>query len=82
MNRLIGDLHYWSKRNSKFYDNHTSKALKRQNHSCEICGLTFTGEERIHLHHVDGNHNNWKQENLVAIHESCHNYTHMSKSES
>jgi 5-methylcytosine-specific restriction endonuclease McrA len=74
-----GDIVYWSQRNSKLYDNHTSKALKRQNHSCNSCRLKFVGEERIHLHHLDGNHDNWKQENLVAIHNSCHDYLHMSK---
>ena len=75
-----GDIAYWSKRNSKLYDGKTSLALKRQNHSCAACGLRFTSEERIHLHHQDGNHENWKRENLVAIHESCHNYLHMGKS--
>lgn len=74
-----GDLVYWSERNSKLYDNHTSKALKKQSHSCQHCGLKFVGDERVHLHHVDGNHNNWKHLNLVAIHISCHDYTHMSK---
>ena len=77
-----GDLVYWSQHNSKFYDNYTSKALKRQNHSCAACRLKFTSEERVHLHHIDGNHDNWKYDNLVAIHESCHDYTHMSKSDS
>jgi RNA-directed DNA polymerase len=75
-----GDIAYWSKRNSKLYDGHTSKALKRQNHSCATCGLKFISEERTHLHHVDGNHNNWETKNLVAIHHSCHQYTHMGKS--
>ncbi len=75
-----GDLIYWSKRNSKLYNGMTSKALKRQNHSCASCKLKLTGNERIHLHHVDGNHDNWSQDNLVAIHESCHDYIHMSKS--
>ncbi len=75
-----GDIVYWSKRNSKLYDGQTSKALIRQNHSCATCGLKLTGEERIHLHHVDGNHDNWSHDNLVAIHESCHDYIHMSKS--
>jgi len=75
-----GNLPYWSERNSKLYDGHTSKALKKQNHSCDSCGLKFGGEERVHLHHVDGNHDNWKRNNLVAIHESCHDYLHMSKS--
>ena len=77
-----GDLVYWSKRNSILYDGYTSKALKRQNHSCAACGLKFTSEERIHLHHVDGNNDNWRYDNLVAIHESCHDYIHMSKSDS
>jgi RNA-directed DNA polymerase len=77
-----GDIVYWSERNSKLYDNDTSKALKRQNHSCKSCGLKFVGDEKVHLHHVDGNHKNWKQNNLVAIHESCHDYIHMSKTES
>ncbi len=75
-----GDLIYWSKRNSKLYDGETSKALKRQNHSCAACGLQLTSEERVHLHHIDGNHNNWNHDNLEAIHESCHDYIHMSKS--
>lgn len=77
-----GDIAYWSKRNSKLYDGETSFALKRQNHSCTACGLKFTSEERVHLHHFDGNHNNWQRDNLVAIHESCHDYLHMSKSQS
>ena len=77
-----GDLVYWSERNSKHYDNHTSQALKRQSHSCHACGLKLTSEERVHLHHLDDNHGNWKRDNLVAIHESCHDYLHMSKSNS
>jgi RNA-directed DNA polymerase len=74
-----GDIPYWSERNSKLYDGETSKALKRQKHTCGHCGLKFTSEERINLHHVDGNHDNWKSKNLTAIHESCHDYIHMSK---
>jgi 5-methylcytosine-specific restriction endonuclease McrA len=31
---------------------------------------------------TDGNHNNWKKNNLLAIHESCHDYIHMGKRES
>ncbi|MDB9323993.1 reverse transcriptase domain-containing protein [Nodularia spumigena CS-591/04] len=77
-----GDLTYWSERNSKLYDNETSKALKRQNHKCGYCGLKMLSQEKVHLHHVDGNHNNWKAKNLLAIHESCHDYIHMGKSSS
>jgi 5-methylcytosine-specific restriction endonuclease McrA len=74
-----GDIAYWSERNSKLYEGATSKALKRQNHKCGQCGLKTMTDERVHLHHVDGNHSNWKKENLLAIHESCHDYIHMSK---
>jgi len=74
-----GDLTYWSERNSKLYDGLTSKVLKRQNHSCARCGLKTISEERVHLHHKDGNHHNWTSSNLEALHESCHDYLHMSK---
>ena len=77
-----GDLAYWSERNSKLYNGETSKTLNRQNHTCAACGLKLLADERVHLHHVDGNHANWKKQNLMAIHESCHDYLHMSKSES
>jgi len=75
-----GDLTYWSARNSKLYDGATSQALKRQNHTCGLCGLKTLSDERIHSHHVDGNHNNWKPKNLLAVHESCHDVHHTSKS--
>ena len=77
-----GDIAYWSERNSKLYDGKTSFAIKRQSHSCGHCGLKMLSEEKVHLHHVDGNHTNWKKNNLLAIHESCHDYIHMSKCES
>ncbi len=77
-----GDTAYWSERNSKLYDGETSIALKKQNHRCASCGLKVIDEERVHLHHIDGNHANWKRNNLEAIHESCHDYEHMSKSAS
>jgi RNA-directed DNA polymerase len=74
-----GDISYWSERNSKLYDGHTSKAIKKQDRKCIACGLTFIGEEKIHLHHLDENHDNWDKKNLVAIHESCHDYIHMNR---
>ena len=72
-----GDLTYWSKRNSKLYDGKTSKLLKKQTHTCGHCGHKLTSEERIHLHHLDGNHHNWKDTNLTVVHETCHDYIHM-----
>ena len=75
-----GDIDYWSKRNSVFYDGATAKTLKKQNHSCGHCGLKFLEEEKVELHHIDGNHDNWKSKNLLTIHRSCHHYVHMGKS--
>ena len=75
-----GDINYWSKRNSKLYDGSTARTLRKQNHSCGHCGLKFLDEEKVELHHMDGNHNNWDSKNLLAIHSSCHHYIHMSKS--
>jgi 5-methylcytosine-specific restriction endonuclease McrA len=74
-----GDITYWTKRNSELYDGKTSKLLKKQNHTCGYCGLFLTYEEKVHLHHIDGNHGNWKDKNLMVVHESCHNYIHTSK---
>jgi len=74
-----GDINYWSKRNSKLYDGATAKTLKKQDHSCGYCDLKFVDTERVHLHHIDGNHDNWKASNLLAVHESCHDFIHMSR---
>ncbi len=75
-----GDLVYWSERNSKLYDGITAKLLNKQSHTCGYCGHRLTSTERVHLHHLDSNHGNWKQSNLMVVHESCHDYIHMSKS--
>ncbi|WP_353838419.1 HNH endonuclease [Moorena sp. SIO4E2] len=74
-----GDLVYWSQRNSGLYDNATSKALKKQNHCCGHCGHKLLGNEYLHLHHIDGNHDNWKPKNLMAVHQSCHQQIHSSQ---
>jgi RNA-directed DNA polymerase len=74
-----GDLIYWSKRNSKLYDGITAKLLKKQNHSCGLCGTKLLSDEVVQIHHIDGNHNNWKDKNIVAVHSSCHDYIHASK---
>jgi group II intron reverse transcriptase/maturase len=74
-----GDIPYWSKRNSNMYNNQTAKSLRKQHHKCGYCGLNLIGDEEIHLHHKDENHNNWKPNNITVVHKSCHQYIHMSK---
>ncbi len=75
-----GDINYWAKRNSILYDGTTAKTLRKQSHSCGHCGLKFLEGEKVELHHIDCNHNNWDGKNLLVVHRSCHHYTHMSKS--
>jgi 5-methylcytosine-specific restriction endonuclease McrA len=74
-----GDLVYWSKRNSKYYNGPTVKTLKRNNYRCHLCNQYLHNEEKIELHHVNGNHNNWKPKNLQVLHQSCHDIIHHSK---
>ncbi|NEO95792.1 MAG: RNA-dependent DNA polymerase [Moorea sp. SIO3G5] len=74
-----GNLVYWSKRNSALYKDATADALKKQHHSCGHCGLKFIDEEKVHLHHIDENHDNWKKNNLMTVHQSCHQLIHGSK---
>ncbi|MBR8833730.1 MAG: HNH endonuclease [Stigonema ocellatum SAG 48.90 = DSM 106950] len=77
-----GSTVYWTDRNSKLYKGLTSTVLKRQNFRCGKCNLRFNGDEKVHLHHNDGNHGNNKLNNLTALHESCHDYIHMGKRKS
>jgi 5-methylcytosine-specific restriction endonuclease McrA len=74
-----GNILYWSERNSKLYDGTTAELLRKQKSKCGYCGLKFQSDERVHLHHIDGNHNNWKRKNLTVVHESCHDYIHQGK---
>lgn len=75
-----GNIIYWSKRESNHYDGATAKTLLKQNHTCGECKLKFVDGERIHLHHINGKHDDWRPKNLSAIHQSCHQLIHMSKS--
>jgi retron-type reverse transcriptase len=69
-----GNLIYWAERENKNYDNHTTKALKKQKFKCNACNLKFLPGDKVELHHIDGNHNNWKPRNLEALHRECHQH--------
>lgn len=77
-----GDILYWSTRNSKLYNGITASLLRKQHHTCGYCEAKLLDDERVHLHHIDSNHHNWKGQNLMVVHQSCHDYIHMSKNES
>jgi group II intron reverse transcriptase/maturase len=67
-----GDLVFWSKHNSKYYDGPLATALKSQNHRCNACGLRFFGDDWIELHHKNGINNDFKRSNVEALHRACH----------
>lgn len=71
-----GDITYWTKRNSKLYFGETSKALSKQKNQCASCGMNFMPGDKVELHHKDGNHSNWKKDNLEAVHDYCHQAIH------
>jgi RNA-directed DNA polymerase len=69
-----GDLLYWSKRNDQRFTGPLARKLKQQNFKCNECSLYFLPEDPIELHHIDGNNQNFKSNNLEALHRACHHY--------
>ena len=69
-----GDFVYWSKRENANYDGITARLLKKQNHQCTHCKLSFISGDIAELHHIDGNHDNWKPLNLEILHRECHQH--------
>ena len=69
-----GDLIYWSKRENANYDGSTAQLLRKQAHKCTHCKLSFFPGDTIELHHIDGNHDNWKPKNLEVLHRECHQH--------
>lgn len=50
--------------------------LKNQSGRCYACGLVFTSEARVEVHHLDGDHRHNQYRNLVAVHRHCHDQIH------
>jgi len=73
-----GDWSYWATRTGTHPElpNRVAKLLKQQNGKCQHCGLFFTSESLMEIHHKDGNHKNNNRENLALLHRHCHDQTH------
>ena len=67
-----GDWVYWSKRQDLRYETLHYKIAKRQKYQCGKCKLYFQSKERIEIHHMDGNPQNNRYKNLMAVHRFCH----------
>ena len=55
------------------------RLLKQQHGRCPHCGLRFTTEDVLEVHHQDGNHNNNDLTNLVLLHAHCHDVAHSKR---
>jgi RNA-directed DNA polymerase len=53
-----------------------TRLLKRQRGCGALCGLRFTTEDVIEVHHHDGNHNHNAFDNLRLVHGYCHDIVH------
>lgn len=69
-----GDFVYWSKRENANYDGTTARLLKKHNYKCRYCNLSFISGDIAELHHIDGNHLNWKPLNMEVLHREWHQH--------
>jgi len=50
--------------------------FKKYGNVCQECGYQYTdkktGKGPFEIHHIDGNHDNWKEENLNMLCLNCH----------
>lgn len=73
-----GNWSYWAARRGKYpgVPRRFAVLLKKQAGHCEACGLFFTPEDLIELHHRDGNRSDNRYSNLAAVHRHCHDQIH------
>ena len=73
-----GDWVYWVRRLGRdpTKSDRVVKLMKRQGGLCMNCGLYFTTEDAMEVHHWDGNRNNNRYRNLALLHIHCHDHIH------
>jgi RNA-directed DNA polymerase len=73
-----GDWLYWTQRLQRdpLKPTRIIKLLKRQSGKCEDCGLPFTAEDVLEVHHINGNHSDNRYVNLSLLHGHCHDIVH------
>ena len=74
----MANTRYWAARLGRSPDLSPRKAslLKRQQGKCWHCGLYFSAEDIMELHHLDKNKTNHHAENLVLVMGYCHDALH------
>ena len=73
-----GDWVYWVQRLGRdpTKSDRVVRLLKRQGGLCMICGLYFTTEDGMEVHHWDGDRQNNRYRNLALLHLHCHDQIH------
>jgi len=69
-----GDWPYWMQRRGRDPTKpiRVTRLSERQEGRCTLCGLRFTAEDIVEVHHLDGN----RYANLVLLHGHCHDQIH------
>jgi len=78
---LDGDWVYWAQRLQRhpLKPLRVVKLLKWQRGKCEECGLPFTAEDVLEVHHLNGNHADNRYMNLSLLHGHCHDMAHATR---
>jgi len=73
-----GDWVYWVRRLGRdpTKSDRVVKLLKRQGGRCVMCGLYFTAEDKMEVHHWDEDRSNNRYRNLTLLHVHCHDQVH------
>ncbi len=73
-----GDWLYWAQRLQRhpLKPLRVVKLLKWQGGKCENCGLPFSAEDVLEVHHLNGNHSDNRYVNLGLLHGHCHDVAH------
>jgi RNA-directed DNA polymerase len=73
-----GDWSYWATRRGTYpgTSSRVTKLMKKQKGHCKYCGLYFTSESLVEVHHCDGDRKNNRFNNLAIVHRHCHDQIH------
>lgn len=76
---VVTDRHLWVNKPTHAKKRNDQSRLSRQvreaaNWTCQQCGVVLRGgySYLLHMHHIDGDHTNNKEENLMALCVECH----------
>ena len=76
-----GDWLYWGSRLRSYpgIGPLKSSLLRIQAGKCKHCELNFQLDSLIEVHHLDGNHDNNRRQNLALLHRHCHDQVHAAR---